>query len=71
MVVTDNASNMKHAFETTMVENDDEEDEDKELEAESGSIEMDALQQWTAHSLVGLVVLPIKYSWLSTMGMTS
>ena len=46
MVVTDNASNMKHAFET-MVENYDEEDEDEELEAES--IEMDTLQQWTPH----------------------
>ena len=65
----DNASYMKHAFET-MVENYDEEDEDEELEAES--IKMDTLQQWTPHSLkFELVVLPIKYSWLSMMGMTS
>ena len=48
MVVTDNASNTKHAFKM-MVENYDQEDEDKELEAES--IEIDTLHQWTPHPL--------------------
>ena len=43
MVVTDNASNMKHAFET-IAENDDADEDDDELEIES---EINALQQWT------------------------
>ena len=61
--MTDNASNMKHAFETAVESND----EDEEDEAE-----MDTLQQWTVNPLkVGLVVLPIKYSWLSMMGIMS
>ena len=43
-VVTDNASNMKHAFE------EENEDEDDDEENDGESVEMDPLQQWTVKS---------------------
>ena len=71
MVMMDNASNMKHAFQT-MVENYDE-------KMKMGHLRLSPLR-WIPYNnvhhillslKVGLCVLPIKYSWLSKMGMTS